>query len=167
MDGPFDTPGDEAEHARPILRLVRDDADPETRVARAADRPIERVMSTELRLARNKALIRSLNERVAAISETLETFGSLKFMCECGIYACKERIELTVSQYEAVRLDRTHFLLHPNHVLHALEFVVLECPESYVVVEEVSAAARLATALAADQRSAVEEPVTRDTDARA
>ena len=109
-------------------------------------------MPTELRLARNKALIRSLNERVAAISEALETFGSLKFMCECGIYACKERIELTVSEYEAVRLDPTHFLVHPNHVLHALEFVVLECPESYVVVEEASAAARLA--IVSDQRTA-------------
>jgi hypothetical protein len=167
MDGPFDTPAHEAEHARPILRLVRDDEDPEARVARPTGRTTDRVMSTEQRLARNKALIRSLNERVAAISETLETFGSLKFMCECGIYACKERIELTVSQYEAVRLDRTHFLVHPNHVLRALEFVVLECPESYVVVEEVSAAARLATALAADQRSAVEEPTSQDTDALA
>ncbi len=58
-------------------------------------------MLTELRLATNKALIQSLNERVAVISETLETFGPLKFMCECGIYACKERIELTVTEYEA------------------------------------------------------------------
>ena len=122
------------------------------------------MLSTELRLARNKALIRSLNERVAAISEALETFGSLKFMCECGIYACKERIELTFSEYETVRLDPTHFLVHPNHVLHALEFVVLECPESYVVVEAVSTAGRPATAMAADQRAAAEEPLTRDTD---
>ena len=144
MDGPFDTPGHEAEHVRPMLRVVPDDEDPEIREAWAAARATDRVMSTELRLARNKSLIRSLNERVAAISEALETFGSLKFMCECGIYACKERIELTVSEYEAVRLDPTHFLVHPNHVLHALEFVVLECPESYVVVEEASAAARLA-----------------------
>jgi hypothetical protein len=166
MDDPFDTPAHEAEHARPILRLVRDDEDPETRVPRAVGRRTDRVRSTEFRLARNKAQIRSLNERVAAISETLETFGSLKFMCECGIYACKERIELTVSEYEAVRLDQAHFLVHPNHVLHALEFVVLECPESYVVVEEVNAAARRATALAADQRSASEE-LTRDPDALA
>lgn len=73
-------------------------------------------------------------------------------MCECGIYACKERIELTVSEYEAVRLDPTHFLVHPNHVLRALESVVLECRETYVVVERVSAAARLA--IVSDQRNA-------------
>jgi hypothetical protein len=151
MDDPIDTPGLEAEHARPMLRVVPDD-DPQIRAAWVAARATDRVMPTELRLARNKALIRSLNERVAAVSEALETFGSLKFMCECGIYACKERIELTVSEYEAVRLDPTHFLVHPNHVLHALEFVVLECPESYVVVEEASAAARVA--IVSDQRNA-------------
>ena len=153
MDDPFDTPDHQAEHARPLLRVVRDDEDPAIREAwvRAA-RATDRVLPTELRLARNKALIRSLNERVAAVSEALETFGSLKFMCECGIYACKERIELTVREYEAVRLDPTHFLVHPNHVLHALEFVVLECPESYVVVEEASPAARLA--VVSDQRTA-------------
>ena len=93
-------------------------------------------MLTEHRETRNKALIQSLNERVALISETLETFGPLKFMCECGIYACKERIELTVTDYEAVRLDPTHFLVHPHHVLHALELVVLEYPEGHAVVEQ-------------------------------
>ena len=82
-------------------------------------------MLTEHRLARNKALIRSLNQRVAVISETLETFGSLKFMCECGIYACRKRIELTASDFEAIRSEPTHFLVHPDHVLYALEFVVL------------------------------------------
>jgi hypothetical protein len=153
MDGSFDTQGLEAEHARPMLRVVPDHEDPGIRAAwvRAA-RATDHVLPTELRLARNKALIRSLNERVAAVSEALETFGSLKFMCECGIYACKERIELTISGYEAVRLDPTHFLVHPNHVLHALESVVFECPESYVVVEKASAAARLA--IVSDQRTA-------------
>jgi hypothetical protein len=153
MDGTFDTPGLEAGHACPMLRVVPDDEDPEIRAPWVrAPRATDRVMPTELRVARNKALIRSLNERVAAVSEALETFGSLKFMCECGIYACKERIELTVSEYEAVRLDPTHFLVHPNHVLHALESVVFERPESYVVVEKASAAARLA--IVCDQRTA-------------
>lgn len=79
----------------------------------------------------NKALIRSLNQRVAVISETLDTFGSLKFMCECGIYACRKRIELTASSFEA---------------------------GSHVVVEtRVSAAARLA--VATDPRDASEEPL--------
>ena len=121
-------------------------------------------MLTEHRLAKNKALIRSLNQRVAVISETLDTFGSLKFMCECGIYACRKRIELTASDFEAIRSEPTHFLVHPDHVLYALEFVVLEYSGSHVVVEErVSEATTLA--VATKPRAATEEPLTRAADA--
>lgn len=98
-------------------------------------------MLTEQRLARNKALIQSLNERVAHISETVETYGPLKFMCECGIYACRKRIELTASEYQLVRPKPTHFLVHPDHVLHALEFVVLEYSAGHAVVEQRGTAA--------------------------
>ena len=120
-------------------------------------------MLTEHRLANNKALIRSLNQRVAVISETFETFGSLRFMCECGIYACRKRIELTAGEYEAIRSEPTHFLVHPDHVLYALEVVVLDSG-SYVVVEKrLSGAARLA--IATDPRDASEEPLTRDAEA--
>ena len=121
-------------------------------------------MLTEHRLARNKALIRSLNQRVAVISETLDTFGSLKFMCECGIYACRKRIELTASDFEAIRSAPTHFLVHPDHVLYALEFVVLEYAGSHAVVEErASEAATLA--LATERRDATEELLIRAADA--
>jgi len=121
-------------------------------------------MLTEHRLAKNKALIRSLNQRVAVISETLDTFGSLKFMCECGIYACRKRIELTASAFEAIRSEPTHFLVHPDHVLYALEFVVVEYVGSHVVVEErVSDAARLP--VPTEPRDASEEPLIRAADA--
>ena len=121
-------------------------------------------MLTEHRLAKNKALIRSLNQRVAVISETLDTFGSLKFMCECGIYACRKRIELTASAFEAIRSEPTQFLVHPDHVLYALEFVVLEYAGSHVVVEtRVSAAARLAAVT--DLGNAPGKPLTRDAEA--
>ncbi len=107
-------------------------------------------MLTELRLARNKALIQSLNQRVAVISETLETFGPLKFMCECGIYACRKRIELTASEYQLIRPKPTQFIVHPDHVLHALESVVLEHSEGHAVVEQRLATAARATARLTD-----------------
>ena len=120
-------------------------------------------MLTEHRLAKNKALIRSLNQRVAVISETLDTFGSLKLMCECGIYACRKRIELTASAFEAIRSEPTHFLVHPDHVLYALEFVVLEYAGSHAVVQErASETTRLA--VTTDPRDATEEPLTRALD---
>jgi hypothetical protein len=189
MDSPFHTPEQEAEHAPRLLRVLLDDEAPEIRelwvAAQATDLLEARVselrlissctravdlsdaingaiedLSTELRLARNAAQIRSLNERVALISESCDTFGSLKFRCECGIYECTEGLQLTAGAYEAIRLEPTHFLVHPDHVLLALELVVLESPGSHVVVEKFGAAARLA--IATDPRDAVDEPMTRD-----
>lgn len=122
-------------------------------------------MSFQLRLARNAALTRSLNERVALISENSATFGSLRFRCECGVYDCGEQLELTASAYEAIRLEPTHFLVHPDHVHYALEFVVVDYTGSHVVVEQVDAATRLA--IATNPRDASDEPLTRDADARA
>ena len=58
--------------------------------------------STELRLASTEALTRSLNERVAHIFESSESFGPLTFMCECGFYDCGERIELTAANAAAI-----------------------------------------------------------------
>ena len=102
--------------------------------------------STELRLASHEALTRSLNDRVAHIFGNFETFGPLNFICECGIYDCGERIELTAGEYEAIRLEPTHFFVHPDHVFYAIEAVVLEYADSYAVVEKVGAAGRLAVA---------------------
>ena len=120
---------------------------------------------TELRLASTEALTRSLNERVARIFGSVETSGPLTFMCECGIYDCGERIELTANTYEAIRLEPTDFFVHPDHVFHAIEFVVLEHANSYAVVEKVGAAGRLA--VATDPRDDTEEPLAKDTDALA
>jgi hypothetical protein len=120
-------------------------------------------MSIELRLARTAALTRSLNERVALISEGSETFGALKFLCECGIYDCGEQIALTAGAYEAIRLEPTHFLVHPEHVHYAVESVVVDCADGHVVVAKVGAAGRLA--VATDPRAASDEPLVRDADA--
>ena len=192
MDSPYHTPDQEGERAPRLVRVLLEDEDPETRelwlAAQAADllesrfSELHRIsrctravdlhdaihgaiedMSTELRLARNASQIRSLNERVALISESCDTFGSLKFRCECGIYECNERLELTAAAYEAIRLEPTHFLVHPDHVLSALELIVLESAGSHVVVEKFGAAARLA--IATDPRDASEDPITRDTGA--
>jgi hypothetical protein len=189
MDSPFHTPDHEVEHAPRLLRGLLDAEDPEIRelwvAAQATDLVEARIselhligrctsavdlrdaihcaieeMSTELRLARNAVQIRSVNERVALISKSCDTFGSLKFRCECGIYECREGLQLTAGAYEAIRLEPTHFVVHPDHVLHALEFVVLACAGSHVVVEKFGAAARLA--IATDPRDAVDEPLTRD-----
>ena len=119
--------------------------------------------STELRLASHEALTRSLNDRVAHIFENFETFGPLNFLCECGVYDCGERIELSADEYEAIRSEPTHFFVHPDHVFYAIESVVFDYAGGHAVVEKVGAAAGLA--IATDPRADTEEPLARNTDA--
>ena len=116
--------------------------------------------TSELRLV-HEDLSRSLNDRVAYVSERFETFGPLNFKCECGTFDCSEQIELTAGEYAAIRLKPTHFILHPDHVLYAMEFVVLEYTDSYAIVAKVGAAERPA---ATDPRADTDEPLSRDSD---
>ena len=119
-------------------------------------------MQTASRLARNQALSRSLNNRVATISQNTETFGALTFMCECGIYICMARVRLTIEEYDAIRLEPNQLLVCPEHILHAIEFVVADRGR-YALVENVGAAGK--QALVTDARAASNEPLARDTDA--
>ena len=89
--------------------------------------------------------------------------GSLKYLCECGVYDCGEQLVLTAGAYEAIRLEPTHFLVHPEHVRYTVESVVVDYAGSHVVVAKVGAAGRLA--VATDPRDASEEPLARDADA--
>lgn len=117
--------------------------------------------TSELRLV-HEDLSRSLNDRVAYVSERFETFGPLNFRCECGTFDCSEQIELTAGEYAAIRLEPTHFIVDPDHVLYATEFVVLEYTDSYAIVARLGAAERLA---ATDRWDDTDEPLARDTDA--
>jgi hypothetical protein len=103
-----------------------------------------------IRLAKNQALFRSVNERVAIISRTVSTFGRLEFMCECGIHECGQYVELTREEFEAVRLQPTHFFVLPGHVFPETE-VVVEDRGRYLIVEKFGAAGGVA--LVTDDRA--------------
>ena len=68
------------------------------------------------------------------IAGTSETFGALVFMCECGIYACTERVQMTVAEYAGIRLQPTQFLVCPDHNIEATEAVTADC-DGYTVVD--------------------------------
>jgi hypothetical protein len=103
------------------------------------------------RAARNEALFRRVNER---LEELNESFASVtehgEFVCECADAGCVERIELTLSAYEAVRKVPTRFVVKPRHVLPGNERVIEE-HEGYVVVEKVGHAGERALRL--DERT--------------
>ena len=80
-----------------------------------------------------------MNER---IKETSGGFGAdldgsryTEFLCECSELGCDDRLELTLQEYEEVRLEATHFLVRPGHENGRVENVVWST-ERFAVVEK-------------------------------
>jgi hypothetical protein len=88
------------------------------------------------RAAKNEAVFRRVNERLEEVNESFQVAtDNAQFVCECARIECAERVELTLSKYEAVRRVPTRFIVKPDHVLPEEERVV-ERQEQYVVVEK-------------------------------
>ena len=89
------------------------------------------------RIARNQSLFRDINEAAMAwpdrqAATVTEHFA---FYCECADEHCFERVWLTWSEYEAVRMESARFVVAPGHVFPQAERVVEE-HETYVVVRK-------------------------------
>jgi hypothetical protein len=93
------------------------------------------------RIARNQALFREVNERLEGLNRTMSQLIPVSdFICECANPECFERIGLTITEYEALRADPTHFAVRHGHVFREAERVVDE-RTGYSVVEKLEAAA--------------------------
>jgi hypothetical protein len=96
------------------------------------------VATEETRLARNEALYREVNERIAELAEEFsegEVRNPVGFVCECAAADCAEPIELTLAEYEAIRAEPTRFAVVPGHERLEIERVV-ERHAAYLVVEK-------------------------------
>jgi hypothetical protein len=103
------------------------------------------------RAARNEALFRRVNERIEDVNAAFATIGEHgEFICECADSACTEKIQLALSEYEAVRSFPTRFVVKPGHVLPENERVVEE-HNGYTVVEKIGHAGERARSL--DERT--------------
>jgi hypothetical protein len=109
------------------------------------------------RQARNEALIREVNERIADLDKAAEkkSFDAegamFEFLCECGANdaeaaACEERVFMTINEYEQARSQDDRFVVYPGHETEMLE----------------SVAARTDRFLIVDKRPAVEPLVADD-----
>lgn len=88
------------------------------------------------RIARNEASFREINERLEqGLRQVRHVPEPQPFICECGNGDCQATIELTVDEYEAVRLDSRRFAVAPGHVFTDTEHVV-EATDRYEVVEK-------------------------------
>jgi hypothetical protein len=77
------------------------------------------------REASRRGLLRQLNERIAeaAARMGLKRGGRLRFVCECGNDECTQAIELTLAEYEAVRVHARRFAIAPDHENPVVEIV--------------------------------------------
>jgi hypothetical protein len=94
------------------------------------------------RQARNEALFREVNERIAELGERAEawTSGGVEFFCECGVEGgCGERLRIPLHVYETVRAQDDRFVVRPGHETPELERAV-DWTDDYVIVDKVDAA---------------------------
>jgi hypothetical protein len=100
-----------------------------------------------VKVGRNQALWREVNERIKAVAETS---GDMEFLCECARLECTETMSMSMAEYERIRSSPTHFTIKVGHEFGEFERVV-ETGDGYVVVEKKGAAAEEVTKL--DPRS--------------
>jgi hypothetical protein len=92
------------------------------------------------RQARNEALFREVNERIAEVGEQAQAWspdGVIEFLCECGEDGgCGERVRVALETYERVRQQDDRFVVRPGHETPELERAV-EWGDEYVVVDKI------------------------------
>ena len=98
-----------------------------------------------LRAARNQALYREVNEKIQELNAAFAEVATLSgtWVCECADQRCAEAIEMTLAEYEAIRMHPNRFAVLPGHVVGTVERVV-EARDAYVVVEKLGPAAAYA-----------------------
>ncbi len=77
------------------------------------------------RVGLNEALFREVNERIEAVSESLQiTNETIAILCECGDESCTERVDVGLADYERIRDDGELFFIRPGHQADDVEDVV-------------------------------------------
>jgi hypothetical protein len=92
------------------------------------------------RAARNEALFREVNERIAQIAGRSSP-DEVGFVCECSDEHCTARIHLSLTTYEAIRSDPRRFVVAPGHET-SVERIV-EQGAGYTIVEKIGVAGRI------------------------
>ena len=91
-------------------------------------------MPREARQARNEALFREVNQRIAELSANLGA-DELPILCECATLGCQTMISVPSAEYHRVRGNPRMFFIFPGHDVSEIEDVV-ERHDAYQVVEK-------------------------------
>ena len=92
------------------------------------------------RRARNEDMMRSVNDRIAALDKSATDWAApdqqFEFQCECGnTDGCDGRVLMTLGEYDRVRSQRDRFAVVPGHEADEIESVV-EQDARFVVVDK-------------------------------
>jgi hypothetical protein len=87
------------------------------------------------RIARNEAMFRVANERMADWEEQHANDAVEPYFCECSAIECREHVDLRRADYERVRSDSRRFVVLPGHELPDVERVI-ERHEGWAVIEK-------------------------------
>jgi hypothetical protein len=93
------------------------------------------VASREERLAENQRTFRRANERLEELVDDRSDGYRVPFLCECADRSCLGRIEMTASDYYAIHLDRSQYIVLDGHLTISGERVV-EQVDGYQIVSK-------------------------------
>ena len=88
----------------------------------------------EERLARNEALFRDVNERIADLADKGLDLD-FHVICECAQLGCRTMLQIELDDYRRVRAHPRRFLIAPGHADPEIEQVVVQ-HDAYQVVEK-------------------------------
>jgi hypothetical protein len=101
----------------------------------------------EVRIGRNEALFREINERMESLQQAFDAFTEqADFVCECGDVACAEQLTMSLSDYERLRSNPTWFAIKPGHEVKDVEDVVEKRPGYDIVSKHEGVPADIARA---------------------
>jgi len=97
------------------------------------------------RVGLNESIFRQVNEQIESLNRDFGTEQrTMAAVCECASGDCTERLQISISAYEAVRADPRRYVIVSGHAVPEFESVVVR-GEGYEVVEkEAGPAAELA-----------------------
>jgi hypothetical protein len=87
------------------------------------------------RLAKNEAVFRVANERMAEWEELHADEATELYVCECADPDCRAKVPLRKDEYEHVRSDARWFAVLPGHVIPDVE-TPIETHDRWVLVEK-------------------------------
>jgi hypothetical protein len=91
----------------------------------------DRERASKDRFARNEAIFREVNERVADVTDSEARMTN--FLCECGNLDCIQEVALTDAEYVKLRSNSATFAVAPGHALEDVERVIKETDRFHVV----------------------------------